>query len=1267
MNPVPASARTDESLVGLIADEFTERLQRGEQPDIEEYVRRYPELAALLREALPALQALGTKAPETPGRLLTSPERVEGCLGDFRLVRQVGRGGMGIVYEAEQLSLGRRVALKMLPFAAAQDARQLQRFRNEAMAAACLHHANIVPVFGVGCERGVHYYAMQFIDGQTLADVIRELRTLAGMGRADDAQAVGDATESVHAEQQCESEGRRDIAQPAAPPTPAAETFSVVGLVTTVSTRSPAYFQTVARLASQAAEALEHAHQFGVVHRDIKPANLLLDPSGNLWITDFGLARLRCQAPGLTMTGDLLGTLRYMSPEQALGKRVAIDHRTDIYSLGVTLYELLTLEPAYTGRERVEVLRQITLEEPRPPRKLNRAIPVELETIALKAMAKDPEDRYASAQELADDLRRFREDKPIHARRPNLAQRAVKWARRHKPLVFSLSASLALLAAGLMATLYLYADNQHRVAGERQQLMREKDQILYGALLDHAGALQMARQPGYREHVWRALHDAASLDPPSKDPQRLQSEALACLGDPIGLDAGEPSQVERARSTRVPKAIQEFQKAIPEKDRLGFLYATTPDGERVGGWCPMSRTLMIWREDGTDAQSTQELPLGMLYDLKFTPDGQRLVAGCEEGVAMWPVFPLGRPSVFRGGNATSIAIDPRGKLLATGGRQIDLWSLVSNRPIASFKVPIQGAKVEFSADGKFLLAVVDDQVLMAWPVRDTPEKQYLEGHHGGVPTVAFSPDGRRLASASKDLTVKLWDAESAEIRHVCKGHTSPIESLSFSPDGKLLASGDFGGGVCLWDTGTGKGLGHVGDSSTPGQIWRLQFDPAGKFVVAGGMTGIAAWALDKDARTLEPAPFVRLEWPGVYDLAIHPNRRELAFVDRTGRLGVYDLAHAAGPWTLPVRARPQLRGLHFDPSGQQLLFLCYEGNLATWDWPNGLRATPTNQKAFQLAVSKDGQWIATTSSAHEVRIIDLRSQQPVLTLPAESSEIWSLAWSPDGSRLAIGLSDGGLVVWRPEQVRTKLAEFRIAMPSMLTTVSAVEPQPAQRCSFEHVIRMSQFRDRVTAPRWSDEFGLTAADALAVRETLLERLEEWQHRAWSDAQTYEYHHGRALSHLLLAVAYRLTRDFGAARRHQDQAKLIYSQLVGYFKENIHYRDGLAICCLHDAALHKAIGHPDDAVLALRQCTALREQLRKDFPGIVVSTAELAIAYNQLGVALQATGQRDEAVQFYVKALDLLKELQKKFPKVNEYTIGIATVSENLSKGKASAPH
>jgi serine/threonine protein kinase len=402
-----------------------------------------------------------------PGEAASAGElQPEGPLGDFRLVREVGRGGMGVVYEAVQISLGRHVALKVLPFAAALDAKQLQRFKNEAHAAAQLQHPNIVPVYAVGCERGVHYYVMQFIEGRTLAALIGAMGHLARPEATTAPQVQSDPSER--------------------------STRNLVAVSTEHAARDPAHFRLTASLGVQAAEALEHAHQLGVVHRDIKPANLLLDGQAKLWVTDFGLARLTGD-PGLTLTGDLLGTVRYMSPEQTEGKNAALDHRTDVYSLGVTLYELLTLRPAFEGHERQEVLRRILAEEPKPPRSLNPGIPADLETIVLKALEKSPSDRYATAGELADDLRRFLEDAPIRARRPTLGQRLRRWGRRHQSLVWSATVC-GLLVIGLVAAGLVW-QARDEAARERAALARQvkTTQAVHDALTKVQSLREQAR------------------------------------------------------------------------------------------------------------------------------------------------------------------------------------------------------------------------------------------------------------------------------------------------------------------------------------------------------------------------------------------------------------------------------------------------------------------------------------------------------------------------------------------------------------------------------------------------------------------------------------------------------------------------------------------------------------------------------------------------------------------------------------------------------
>jgi hypothetical protein len=463
--------------------EYMALLEAGVHPNRHEFLSRYPEIAAELSTCLDGLAFVHSAAAQMQGPATAHVDEESATakpLGDFKLIREIGRGGMGVVYEAVQLSLGRRVAVKVLPFAATLDARHLQRFRNEAQAAAQLHHTNIVPVYAVGCERSVHYYAMQFIEGQSLAEVIRQMRAVARGSDAPSApirsSSMGSAsTQPVLTETQKREHVlrlRRSIEESTSVP---ADNLSLLR-----SAKRSNFFRTVAKLALQAAEALDYAHHQGVVHRDVKPENLLLDSKGNLWVTDFGLAQFYEEDSNLTRTGDLLGTLRYMSPEQASGRAAVLDQRTDVYSLGLTIYELLTLERAIPGESREQLLRQITILEPKSPRSIDKSIPTELETILSKATAKEPSERYQTARALAEDLRRFLQDEPIQARPPTVWDKSVKWTRRHKSLAASALLMLLFIAVGSFISTLLIAREQGKTKkaydGERRKAIEAEEQ-----------------------------------------------------------------------------------------------------------------------------------------------------------------------------------------------------------------------------------------------------------------------------------------------------------------------------------------------------------------------------------------------------------------------------------------------------------------------------------------------------------------------------------------------------------------------------------------------------------------------------------------------------------------------------------------------------------------------------------------------------------------------------------------------------------------------
>jgi serine/threonine protein kinase len=400
-------------------------------------------------------------------------------LGDFEIGREIGRGGMGVVYEARQVSLNRQVALKVLSGGLGLTPKAVQRFRREAEAAARLHHTNIVPVYATGEEAGTHFYAMELIDGPSLDQVIRQMKASGGRQPPDSASPPGTDARSPEL---------------AATGPYVGEPGSTQALSASLVSSGSHYFDTVARMIAEVADALEYAHQQGVIHRDLKPSNLLLSPAGRLSLTDFGLA-LVLEQPGMTLSGEFVGTPAYMSPEQITAGRIPLDHRTDIYSLGATLYELLTLEPPFTGKSREQVLAQIVQKEPKAPRRLNKRVPVDLETICLKCLEKDPDQRYQTAGALAEDLRRYVNRFAISARRAGPVQRLVKWARRRPAVAASLGC--VLIAVCLML---VFAAQAHRVERrrieeqERHRLQLLDEKVRNAYLVASSGDLKKTEQ-----------------------------------------------------------------------------------------------------------------------------------------------------------------------------------------------------------------------------------------------------------------------------------------------------------------------------------------------------------------------------------------------------------------------------------------------------------------------------------------------------------------------------------------------------------------------------------------------------------------------------------------------------------------------------------------------------------------------------------------------------------------------------------------------------
>ncbi len=572
----PASDGERDRLTRIL-DEYLLCLERGEPIAPDELLARHPDVAGRLRGYLSGL-ALFHSAIAGLSWASTGSDSdgatLRGELGDFRLVREIGRGGMGIVYEGVQLSLERRVAIKVLPFSAAIDEKQITRFKNEAQAAAQIDHPHIVPVFAIGQERGIHYFAMQLIGGQSLAGLLEDLRKEAGLAAA------------------AEDRGTTNRA---------AETLDHV--------------MAVARMGVQAAKALDAAHEIGVVHRDIKPSNLLIDEKGKVWVTDFGVARCKSGA-NLTETGHLVGTMPYMSPEQASGQAALVDHRTDIYSLGVTLYELATLRHPCEGVPNAVTADEYGRAQWRRPRCWNSAIPIDFENIVLKAMAEGRDDRYATARELAEDLGRFLDGKPIMARPPSLATRLDKWARRHKRPVAAAAGATSLAMLGVVASLVMIAaeraekDQAYRAAtasherAERnyeqaQTKFRQAREVLdrFGARVNQLLASELPGAEGVRQELlaemlpyYRAFASESADDPALQADLALAFSKIGDLSDELG----QQEEAERA-----------YQDALTTLERLARSSRQQPEHLRSLALCCNNLGQVLQKRGAMDAAREQ--------------------------------------------------------------------------------------------------------------------------------------------------------------------------------------------------------------------------------------------------------------------------------------------------------------------------------------------------------------------------------------------------------------------------------------------------------------------------------------------------------------------------------------------------------------------------------------------------------------------------------------------------------------------------------------
>src|SRR5579883_2268991 len=923
--------------VEQLAEEFLERFRRGERPALSEYTRDHPELADEIRELFPALVLLEESAPPGAGQggpcgQPTADGRVLERLGDYRIVREVGRGGMGIVYEAVQEALGRHVALKVLPYQAAADPLRLQRFRREARSAARLHHTNIVPVFDVGEFGGVHYYAMQFIQGQSLDEVLQELRrlrarkaspapppihalttTLAGSLLNGQFQNVEAANPSA-----AEPTTLRPIAPAGNPETPVSQPAR-----SEFSSDSDFHFyRSAARVGLQAAEALAYAHGQRVLHRDIKPSNLLLDLQGTAWITDFGLAKE--EGDDLTREGDLVGTLRYMAPERFDAQS---DPRSDLYSLGATLYELVTLRPAFAETDRARLIQRITQEEPPRPRKLDPSVPRDLETIVLKAMAKEPDHRYQLASEMAEDLRRFLADRPIRARRASVGERVWRWCRRNPAI-----ACLTGLVAGLVLTVAVVASvDAMRLRRQLYLTQKAEDEAthrLFRSLVEQARASRLSRRVGQRYQSLETLAEASriarQLDLPDQDFQTLRNEAIACLSLPdlrvarewhllltdisrFDFDEGitRYARSDAREGVSVRRVVDDGEVFCPPRPR-GRVEAPplSPDGVEWPILSPDGQVLIIALRHNLEVwRIGAQKPLIRISDWSdpncvFRPDSRQLAVGhtdasisvfnLETGDCVHRLAPLGGKFPQR---LAFHPIEPR--LAIACGSSVLVRELDTGCVRASFSlVPDDWPFVAWHPGGRILGAAGGDRMITLWDVPTGRRIANLEGHKDGGIQFAFNHAGDRLASNGWEGVWRIWDPRTGQLLFSTRAATGHVWVPHFSRDDRFLASGWQEGRLWLWEVAANQEYrALVHDPSLGRRTYRsLKIHPNGSLLAVGtDDNGFGLWNL---------APGGDFIWVPVP--CTHP------LFEPSGSLAT---ASRAGSWRWPIRTDRRSPGI----------------------------------------------------------------------------------------------------------------------------------------------------------------------------------------------------------------------------------------------------------------------------------------------------------------------------------------------------------------------
>jgi eukaryotic-like serine/threonine-protein kinase len=849
--------------------------------------------------------------------------------GDYELIEEIARGGMGVVYKARQISLNRHVAIKMLLHGQFADAEFVQRFRAEAEAAGHLRHPNIIAIYEIGQENGQHFFSMEYVEGRDLASLVREQ------------------------------------------PLPARRAAEYVKII---------------------AEAIHHAHQHGILHRDLKPSNVLIDMEGNLRVGDFGLAKRMGDNSDLTVTGQILGSPAYMPPEQARGKRSDVGRHSDVYSLGAILYCLTAGRPPFMADSMEKTLLQVLQTDVPPLRLLNPAVPRDLETICLKSLEKDPLKRYATAQDLADDLGHFLALEPIRARPVGLLGKSWRWCRR-KPALAAVGA-IAVLLLGIVAIgspIAAYRLNEARVqaqegetkalrnayAADMTVVQQAIEQRNYGYALQLLQAHQPAPgRPDFRGWEWRSFWEQCRSEGVFNLTEH-ESEAHTTRVSPKGTFVASIDATSILRLTRVVDGSLVFQL------------------KRAGGPTPA-----------------------------FSPDEKLLAMVTGEHVQFWDLATGKQTDQFIVGKGVqAFMFHPQlPRLITCGAGKYRVWDLEQKKPVERKEIPV-GESIRIAANGSRCAILMPDRSRVLLWSPETGATNLIDTEHvpaGGHPVhTGLSPDGSLLAcavamAAGKDFSIQIWDAATARQITNFPAHVNYAVTVRFSPDGNLLGSASYDKTVEVWDTHKWQRLtilkGHQD------LVDDLAFFPNRPMVVTGSRDKtVKLWPLESaDVRSTLVLPSSLTRELLSPDGGASPDSRLLLLTQTNGTRLLVDTVslRITNQFLFPF---PNISAVAVANGGNLLAVVSGKSKIALWDAGRGEAIgdleDSSNRSLRRVAFSANAQWLGACASDGTFNLWNLQTQEAQPHWSSVITNAVAFAFSPDSTRVAFGHKNGNVSVF----------------------------------------------------------------------------------------------------------------------------------------------------------------------------------------------------------------------------------------------------------------